>query len=68
MSFFFLFKPSTMENLAVFIWDTLKYGMSSPELLYEIKLMDNDENCVIYNGLGGYTQKRFQATITSDTD
>lgn len=57
-----------MENLAVFVWNKLKQEMNSPELLHEIKLMDDEANCVIYNGQGGYTQKKGQTMLTSDTD
>lgn len=66
--FFFLLQPSTMENLAIFIWQSMKQKMEAPELLYEVRLVDNEQNCVVYNGLGGYSEKRGQQFLTSDTD
>lgn len=57
-----------MENLAVYIWKAMKTVMTSPELLYEVKLTDNHQNCVVYNGSGGYLQRKGQSLLTSDTD
>lgn len=57
-----------MENLAIFIWQTMKQGMDEPELLHEVKLIDNEQNCVIYNGSRGYVQRKGQTVLTSDTD
>ncbi|XP_031634069.1 6-pyruvoyl tetrahydrobiopterin synthase-like [Contarinia nasturtii] len=65
---FFRTVPSTIENLAIFIWQAMKQEMSEPELLYEVKLTDNEENCVIYNGSGGHVQRNGQMNLTSDTD
>jgi 6-pyruvoyltetrahydropterin/6-carboxytetrahydropterin synthase len=42
--------PSTTENLAVFIYDSLKKGLPKPELLYEVKIYETDKNSVIYRG------------------
>ncbi|KFB39192.1 AGAP008730-PA-like protein [Anopheles sinensis] len=42
--------PSTTENVAIFIWDSLKLIMKSPELLYEIKIYETDKNSVVYRG------------------
>jgi len=39
---------STMENIAVFIWDSLKERVGS--LLYEIKLHETDKNVTWYRG------------------
>lgn len=46
----------------------MKREMAEPELLYEVKLTDNEENCVIYNGSGGIVPRRGQFNLTSDTD
>lgn len=43
---------STTENLAVFIWDSLKAIMIHPELLYEVKIHETDKNSVRYRGKG----------------
>uniref|UniRef100_A0A2M3ZIZ8 6-pyruvoyltetrahydropterin synthase n=1 Tax=Anopheles braziliensis TaxID=58242 RepID=A0A2M3ZIZ8_9DIPT len=42
--------PSTTENVAIFIWDSLKLLMAKPELLYEVKIYETDKNSVIYRG------------------
>lgn len=42
--------------------------MDEPELLYEVKLIDNEQNCVVYNGSGGYVERKGQIALTSDTD
>lgn len=68
VNLFFVLQPSTMENLAIFIWQTIKQGMDEPELLYEIKLADSEESCVVYNGSGGYVQRKGKTLLTSDTD
>ncbi|CAH0549477.1 unnamed protein product [Brassicogethes aeneus] len=47
---FFLMKPSTTENLAVFIWQNLKSIMSEPELLYEVEVYETENNIVKYRG------------------
>lgn len=62
------FQPSTMENLAIFIWQSVKQDMDEPELLHEVKLTDNEQNCVVYNGIGGYVERKGQTLLTSDTD
>lgn len=64
----YLFQPSTMENLAIFIWQSIKQEMDEPELLYEIKLTDDEQNCVVYNGSGGHVLRKGQTMLTSDTD
>lgn len=46
----FYFQPSTSENVAIYIWDTLRLRMAKPELLYEIKLYETDKNSVVYRG------------------
>lgn len=58
-----------MENLAVYIWQSMKQYLNEPELLYEVKLTDDDQNCVIYNGCAGFNQpKGYRLFLTSDTD
>ncbi|XP_058059893.1 6-pyruvoyl tetrahydrobiopterin synthase [Anopheles bellator] len=42
--------PSTTENVAIFIWDSLKLLMAKPELLYEVKIYETDKNSVVYRG------------------
>lgn len=48
--------------------------MVRPELLYEIKLVDSDDNCVVYNGGAEYfnlTDDKYaegNPVLTSDTD
>ncbi|CAO1339276.1 unnamed protein product [Diamesa hyperborea] len=42
--------PSTTENVAVFIWDSLKSKLPKPELLFEVKLYETDKNFVSYRG------------------
>lgn len=48
--------------------------MVRPELLYEIKLVDNDDNCVVYNGGGDYFNLNGNGhslgnpVLTSDTE
>jgi len=64
---FFKTVPSTIENLAVFIWRSIKTQMNRPELLYEIKLIDDDDNCVIYNGGAEYYNMGTKC-VTSDTE
>lgn len=48
MNGFFSLQPSTIENLVVFIWQSMKKEMDEPELLHEVKLIDNYKNCVIF--------------------
>lgn len=43
-------QPSTTENVAVFIWDSLRSHMPNPDLLYEVKLYETDKNVVVYRG------------------
>lgn len=62
------FQPSTIENLAVFIWQNLRRQLERPELLYEIELTDNQQNSVVYNGSLVTQNKRGCSYMTSDTD
>jgi len=41
---------STMENLAVFIWNSMKSVMDEPNNLYEIKVKETDSSTVTYRG------------------
>ena len=46
--------PSTTENVAVFIWNSLAAYLSELQLegtlLYEVKLWETDKNIVVYRG------------------
>lgn len=42
--------PSTAENIAVYIWDSLYERLKKPELLHEVKLWETDKNYVVYQG------------------
>ncbi|CAH1710546.1 unnamed protein product [Aphis gossypii] len=41
---------STTENVAIFIWQSLKDVMHNPNLLYKVKLFETDKNIVVYKG------------------
>merc|ERR1711934_239660 len=41
---------STAENIAVYIWKQLKDTLRCPELLYEVKLEETENNSVLYRG------------------
>ncbi|KAK9497711.1 hypothetical protein O3M35_004382 [Rhynocoris fuscipes] len=47
---YFFDKVSTTENVAIFIWNSIKEQLSKPELLYEIKIFETDNNVVVYRG------------------
>lgn len=47
---YFLTRPSTTENLTVFIWDQMKKVMSEPNLLYEVEVYETENNIVKYRG------------------
>lgn len=67
----FNLQPSTTENVAVYIWQTLKNRMTRPELLYEVKIQETDKNCVIYRGRlsgGNYTFRGQGCEVSSDSD
>lgn len=42
--------------------------MDEPELLYEVKLVDEHQNCVVFNGYNHHNQTGGRLEITSDTD
>lgn len=41
---------STTENLAIYIYNELKKEMPKPDLLYEVKIFETDNNIVYYRG------------------
>lgn len=41
---------STTENLVVFIWNNLKTMLPKPDLLYEVKIHETDNNTIYYKG------------------
>ncbi|XP_025424508.1 6-pyruvoyl tetrahydrobiopterin synthase [Sipha flava] len=41
---------STTENVAIFVWQSLKKVMNDPDLLYKVKLYETDKNIVVYKG------------------
>lgn len=47
---YFKERVSTMENLAVFIWESMKSAMEKPELLNEVKIKETDTSAVTYRG------------------
>ena len=47
---FFLNHPSTSENVAIFVWETLKEKIPKPELLYEVKIVETEQNKAYYRG------------------
>lgn len=65
-------KPSTTENLAVFIWQNLTKRMHRPDLLYEVKIQETDKNSVVFRGRtnGGHTNHsdRVRSSVSSDSD
>ncbi|XP_055385641.1 6-pyruvoyl tetrahydrobiopterin synthase [Condylostylus longicornis] len=47
---FFKSVPSTTENVAIFIWDNLKKVLKQPELLFQVKIHETNNNIVSYRG------------------
>jgi len=47
---FFKLHPSTTENVAYFIWKEMRAVMDKPELLYEVKIRETNNNSVTYRG------------------
>lgn len=47
---YFSTRPSTTENLTVFIWERMKAVMDRPELLYEVEVYETENNIVKYRG------------------
>ncbi|CAG0901419.1 unnamed protein product [Darwinula stevensoni] len=40
---------STTENVAVFIWESLKKELPNPSLLHEVKIHETDKNIVVFH-------------------
>ena len=47
---YFKDRVSTTENVAIFIWESLKQALPEPSLLYEVKVYETDKNIVYYRG------------------
>lgn len=47
---FFHERPSTTENVALYIWTKVRGMMARPELLHEVKIHETENNTVIYRG------------------
>lgn len=47
---YFKYNTSTAENIAIYIFESLKQILPHPELLYEVKLFETDKNIVRYRG------------------
>jgi len=41
---------STTENVAIFMWTQMKKLLEKPELLYEIKIWETENNIVVFRG------------------
>lgn len=41
---------STTENVAIYIFNEMKKEMANPELLYEVKIFETENNIVVYRG------------------
>nr|CAH7728076.1 unnamed protein product [Callosobruchus chinensis] len=47
---FFKENPSTTENVAFFIWNSIKKVMDKPEMLFEVEIYETENNIVRYRG------------------
>lgn len=47
---YFSTRPSTTENLTIFIWNQMKKVMAKPDLLYEVEVYETENNIVKYRG------------------
>ncbi|KAJ3652137.1 hypothetical protein Zmor_018128 [Zophobas morio] len=47
---YFKNRPSTTENLTVFVWNQMKRVMEKPDLLYEVEIFETENNIVRYRG------------------
>ncbi|XP_063700629.1 6-pyruvoyl tetrahydrobiopterin synthase [Culicoides brevitarsis] len=47
---YFRHNVSTTENLAIYIWDSLRTLLPRPELLFEVKIYETDKNIVRFRG------------------
>lgn len=52
MYFVYLLLPSTTENLAVFLWESIKEHLPPSDTyeLHELKVYETDKNIVVYRG------------------
>lgn len=48
---YFSTHPSTTQNVAVFIWHTMKKIMLDDKLLYSVKVSESENNFVIFKGV-----------------
>lgn len=47
---FFKTRPSTTENVAVYIWNEMKNVLPKPELLNKVEIWETENNIVTYCG------------------
>lgn len=47
---YFKYNTSTAENIAIYIYESLRQVFPKPELLYEVKLFETEKNIVRYRG------------------
>ncbi|KAJ8964975.1 hypothetical protein NQ314_004492 [Rhamnusium bicolor] len=47
---YFFTRPSTTENLSVYIWNKMKDVMEKPDWLYEVEIYETENNIVKYRG------------------
>lgn len=47
---YFKDKPSTTENITIYIWERMRAVMDNPELLYEVQVYETENNIVSYRG------------------
>eukprot|EP00057_Strongylocentrotus_purpuratus_P029965 XP_780347.2 PREDICTED: 6-pyruvoyl tetrahydrobiopterin synthase-like [Strongylocentrotus purpuratus] len=47
---YFRTNVSTVENIAIFIWDSMAKCLPDPSLLYEVKVHETDKNIAVYRG------------------
>lgn len=43
-------KVSTLENITVYIWEEMKKLMKNPDILYEVKVYESEEQMAMYRG------------------
>lgn len=68
--------PSTAENIAVFIWDSIDGRISKPASLFQVKLFETDKNFVVYRGASGAAKppldrkmsQNFCSNMSSDSE
>lgn len=58
--------PSTAENIAVFIWDSLLERLDQPDVLFEVKLWETDKNYVSYQGAKSDTLVKLDRRISEN--